>query len=180
MRCDVEINGRARHVDVERVEGAFVVTIDGRRHTADVTVINGMWSLLLEPEGGGVRRSYEIAIDAQTAGSGGLTIHVNGCLVSAAVGALRSGRSTTRGRDAAIGGAAADGAPRHLTAPMPGKVVKLLVRAGDTVAARQALIVVEAMKMENELRSPRAGRVAEIKVVEGASVDAGAILAVIE
>ena len=63
---------------------------------------------------------------------------------------------------------------------MPGKVVKVLVRAGDEVKARQGLVVVEAMKMENELRSPKDGRVSEVLVAEGASVEAGRPLVVVE
>ena len=62
---------------------------------------------------------------------------------------------------------------------MPGKVVKLLVKAGDHVTARQGVIVVEAMKMENELRAGRDGIVREVLVAEGASVDAGTPLVVI-
>ena len=62
---------------------------------------------------------------------------------------------------------------------MPGRVVRVLVAAGADVAAGQGLVVVEAMKMENELRAPRAGRVAEVAVREGEAVDAGALLAVI-
>jgi biotin carboxyl carrier protein len=62
---------------------------------------------------------------------------------------------------------------------MPGKVVRVLVKAGDAVQARQPLIVVEAMKMENELRAARAGTVAELHAREGSSVDAGALLAVL-
>ena len=63
---------------------------------------------------------------------------------------------------------------------MPGRVVRVLVEPGDEVAARQGVVVVEAMKMENELRSPRAGRVKEVSVTAGTSVEAGRILAVIE
>jgi biotin carboxyl carrier protein len=62
---------------------------------------------------------------------------------------------------------------------MPGKIVRVLVAAGDQVTARQGLVVVEAMKMENELRAPHAGRVAELTVREGQAVEAGATLAVI-
>ena len=62
---------------------------------------------------------------------------------------------------------------------MPGKVVKVLVAPGDEVVLRQGLVVVEAMKMENELRAGRAGVVREVLVVEGASVEAGAPLVVI-
>ena len=61
-----------------------------------------------------------------------------------------------------------------------GPVVKVLVKPGDTVAARQGVIVVEAMKMENELRAPRAGTVVEVHATEGTSVEAGASLIVIE
>jgi biotin carboxyl carrier protein len=63
---------------------------------------------------------------------------------------------------------------------MPGKVVKLLVKAGDEVKEGQGLVVVEAMKMENELRSPKTGRVAELPVVEGAAVEGQAVLVVVE
>ena len=63
---------------------------------------------------------------------------------------------------------------------MPGKVVKVLVKVGDEVKARQGLVVVEAMKMENELRSPKDGRVTEVLVAEGVSVEAGRPLVVVE
>ncbi len=59
---------------------------------------------------------------------------------------------------------------------MPGKVVRVLVKPGDAVRARQPVVVVEAMKMENELRAGRDGTVAEIHAREGTSVDAGALL----
>jgi biotin carboxyl carrier protein len=63
---------------------------------------------------------------------------------------------------------------------MPGRVVRLLVARGDEVNARQPIVVVEAMKMENELRSPKAGRVKDVMVMAGESVEAGRVLAVIE
>jgi biotin carboxyl carrier protein len=63
---------------------------------------------------------------------------------------------------------------------MPGKVVRILVNQGDTVEPRQGLIVVEAMKMQNEMKSPKAGTVVEIKTKDGATVSAGEILIVIE
>jgi biotin carboxyl carrier protein len=63
--------------------------------------------------------------------------------------------------------------PATVRSPIPGRVVKLLVRPGDRVAAGQATVVLEAMKMENELRAPRAGTVQEIRCAEGAAVEAG-------
>jgi biotin carboxyl carrier protein len=62
---------------------------------------------------------------------------------------------------------------------MPGRVVKVLVKPGDQVVARQGLVVVEAMKMENELRAPGPGTVAEVRASEGASVEANAVLVVL-
>jgi biotin carboxyl carrier protein len=67
-----------------------------------------------------------------------------------------------------------------VTAPMPGKVVRLLVAVGDTVTAGQPVVVVEAMKMQNELKSPRDGHVTAVRVQENDSVNAGAILVLIE
>jgi pyruvate carboxylase subunit B len=78
-------------------------------------------------------------------------------------------------RDAAAVSAAASG-PAPLMAPMPGLIVRVLVEEGAEVAAGQPLVVMEAMKMENELRSPAAGRIAKIRAVPGTAVDKGALL----
>jgi biotin carboxyl carrier protein len=67
-----------------------------------------------------------------------------------------------------------------ITAPMPGKVVRLMVSVGDAITAGQSVVVVEAMKMQNELKSPRDGHVTAIRVKEHDSVNAGAILVLIE
>jgi biotin carboxyl carrier protein len=66
-----------------------------------------------------------------------------------------------------------------LTAAMPGKIVRVLVAVGDEVTAGQGILMIEAMKMQNELKSPRAGRVTAIEVKENDSVNAGALLATI-
>jgi biotin carboxyl carrier protein len=70
--------------------------------------------------------------------------------------------------------------PARVTAPMPGRIVRVLVEPGQEVAAGQGLLVMEAMKMENELRAPRAGRVAEVAARERAAVETGALLVVLE
>ena len=67
-----------------------------------------------------------------------------------------------------------------LAAPMPGKVVRVLVGPGDVVEAGQGLLVVEAMKMQNEMKASRAGRILSVTVKEGATVSAGEVLATIE
>jgi biotin carboxyl carrier protein len=68
----------------------------------------------------------------------------------------------------------------NVAAPMPGKIVRLLVAVGDTVAAGQGLLVVEAMKMQNEVKAPKGGRVVSMAAREGATAAAGDILAIIE
>ena len=84
-------------------------------------------------------------------------------------------------REAQRHGVSSDsGGRRDIVAPMPGKVIRLLVAAGDSVEPGQGLVVVEAMKMQNELKSPKTGRVIRIVTAEGATVAAGDILMVIE
>jgi biotin carboxyl carrier protein len=175
---EVDINGRTRQVEITRVRQRYVVVVDGRRHSADVTVIGQVWSLLLSAaaDGGAApRRSFEIAMVEQPPGSGSLNVHVNGRLIAAAVGAAR-GSWARRGHEARPG----EAGPYRIAAPMPGKVVKVLVNPGDRVAAQQGVVVVEAMKMENELRAARAGTVAAVHVAEGSLVEAGTALMVIE
>jgi biotin carboxyl carrier protein len=104
--------------------------------------------------------------------TGAWTVRVNGTEIPVTVnGRRRWGR---RDQDAATSG------PQRIEAPMPGKIVRVLVTIGEVVEARQPVVVVEAMKMENELRASREGTVAEIHAREGASVDAGALLVVIQ
>jgi biotin carboxyl carrier protein len=69
---------------------------------------------------------------------------------------------------------------QQILAPMPGKVIRLLVKAGDEVEAGQGLVVVEAMKMQNEIRSPKKGKVERLQAVEGQSVNAGDVLGWVE
>jgi len=176
----VDVNGRRFAVEVSRGAGAFLVSIDGRRHEADVKEIDGVLSLLIGT------RSYEIALAPSGAqgpgGVGGMMVHVDGIPVEVSIVPSRpswggQGKGTASHRDGPqhIG----DG-PQHVKAPMPGKIVKLLVKPGDKVDARQGLVVVEAMKMENELRARAGGTVSEVRVTEGSSVEAGAILVILE
>jgi biotin carboxyl carrier protein len=84
----------------------------------------------------------------------------------------RSLRGRTRAGD--------DQGPKKIVAPMPGKVVRLLVHDGDEVEQGAGVAVVEAMKMQNEIKSPKKGTVQKILVTEGAAVNAGDVLAIIE
>ena len=84
-----------------------------------------------------------------------------------------------RERSRRSGAAGAEGR-QNITAPMPGKVIRVLVATGDSVAPGQGLIVVEAMKMQNEMKAHKAGKVVAIAAREGATVSAGEVLATIE
>jgi biotin carboxyl carrier protein len=95
---------------------------------------------------------------------------------------VRGDRFDVEVKDALKGpalGTVAHKGPLKLTAPMPGKIVKVLVAQGDQVEAGRGVLVMEAMKMENELKATRAGTIQEIKVKEGQAVEMGALLLVI-
>ena len=74
----------------------------------------------------------------------------------------------------------AEGGAQRITASMPGKVVRVLVKTGDPISSGQGILVIEAMKMQNEVRSPKEGVLKQLAVREGANVNAGEILAIIE
>lgn len=161
----LEVSGMVRHVQVARDGSRFTVTLDGVRHVLDAAEIEpGRWSLLFDAE----RRSHEVLV--RSGQTDLATVIVDGATVPVRV--LDPRRRTVAG---GAGGTGGEG-PVRVTAPMPGKVIRVLVRPGDVVTARQGLVVVEAMKMENELRAPREGTVREVQAREGASVEAGALL----
>jgi biotin carboxyl carrier protein len=168
---EIEINGRARTIAVERVgpaeAGRFHVVVDGRRRVVDARRgAGGRLSLLFPDEDGA---SYDLTL------APGAPAEVIVHLPSGAVRAVVNGR---RSRQGAHAGQTVTGEQR-ISAPMPGRVVRVLVAPGDDVRPGQPLIVVEAMKMENELSAARPGRVKEVQVREGASVEAGRLLVVI-
>ena len=174
MRFDVETAGRTRTIEITDARGRRQVSVDGRAREVDAARAGEQWSLLV-----GVR-SYEVAL-VQRAG-GEYAVHVNGRPFVVRVTPQASGTAARRGVPGAVRGGPDAGThrgPHPVVAPMPGRVVKVLVKPGDAVTARQGLVVVEAMKMENELRSPRAGVVSEVPVAQGALVDAGTVLVVI-
>ena len=172
MTFEIEVNGRLRTVGVEPVPGTpsrYRIVIDGAEQLVDAREVDRSTLSLIMLNAGGACHEVEMAEGTE---QGELLVRTREGLLRAVV----NGRRRRRGGAA---GAATDGEQR-IVAPMPGKVVKILVAPGDEVKARQGIVVVEAMKMENELGAPRAGRVKEIHVKEGTSVEAGRILAVIE
>lgn len=168
MRYEVEINGRRRRVDVNGAGSSFDVAVDGRSFRVDVARIDAHTLSLLV----GGARSYEVTV-APDPTSARLAVQVG---TTPFVVALDGRGPVGRREDEAHPGTG----PQRILAPMPGKVVRVLVGPGQTVRARQALVVVEAMKMENELRAGRDGTVVEIHARAGASIEAGGLLVVIE
>lgn len=179
MQLQIEIGGTPRIVTVQR-EGErdgtrFTVIVDGRAHVVDARRVDAdTLSLLLTPEGGAepVQRVEATVVAGREPGA--LTIGVDGQDVPVQ---MRTGGAGRRGRDT---GSASGSGPQRVVAPMPGKVVRVLVKPGDEVKPRQGLVVIEAMKMENELKAARAGRVRDVHVTEAQSVDAGAVLVIVE
>jgi len=166
MKYEIVINGARRSVEFipPRNEAPRVTfTVDGRFVEADVTRISrGVYSILL----GG--RSLEVSVEET---SNGLLLRGNGHEFQVEIFDPRSWR---RGRGAGI---ELEGR-QQLTAPMPGKIVRALVAAGQQVHAGQGLLVIEAMKMQNEIRSPKSGIVEKL-AREGQTVNAGEILAIV-
>jgi biotin carboxyl carrier protein len=172
-KYDVTIDGRARAVELVDTDGAKVrVTIDGEPRVVDARPLGGgLWSILdgptvrlLQVSGTGPKVTVELGSPDGEART-----------VLAEVVAPRADTAVAGG-----GPRAGDTGPSNLQAPIPGRLVKILVKAGDQVKAGQPLLVLEAMKMENEVRAPRAGTVKVVHVVEGVAVETGQALVVLE
>ena len=183
MIFEVAIGDRVRTVGIVRKGGVLHVDLDGRIHVVDARRINdAMVSMLVQCEGAAApSRSVDVAFAWQgparrSPGEGGdFDVHLDGRTIP-----LQIRPAGSFGRQKKAGSGADGSGPQRVIAPMPGKVVRVLVQAGDDVKARQGLVVVEAMKMENELRAARDGRVRDVAVKEGQSVDAGAVLLTVE
>jgi biotin carboxyl carrier protein len=171
MTFEIEVNGRTRTVTIERADaGRFRVSVDGTTRVVDAWRVGEFGISLLFP--GDSHAGTTIDLAPGTA-PGEVLANLAGRTIPIVVNGRRSGRG------GAEGGGAADG-EQTVAAPMPGRVVRVLVARGEAVEARQPVVVVEAMKMENELRSPKAGRVKDVAVEAGTSVEAGRALVVIE
>jgi biotin carboxyl carrier protein len=177
MIFDVAIGDRVRTVGIVRKGGLLHVDVDGRTHVVDARrVSDSVVSMLVQLDGAAALARSVDAACAAPGGNGDVDVHIDGRAV-----ALQIRPAGAFGRQKKEGQAGAAGAgPQRVIAPMPGKVVRVLVKPGDAVTARQGLVVVEAMKMENELRAARDGRVRDVAVKEGQSVDAGTVLLTVE
>jgi biotin carboxyl carrier protein len=157
----------ASELDVESLgDGRYAVTLEGHRFELESLVLpHGAVSMIVEGQ------SFSVEFDEKGDEVGVL---LRGQLTRFDVADERKIRMR-----AATAGFSVEG-KQTITAPMPGKIVKVFVKVGDEVTEGQGLVVVEAMKMENELKSPKAGKVTEVITKEGATVENGAPLVVVE
>jgi len=167
MIYNVTIDGTAFRLDLDldRGAGRWRCLVDGREVQIDAVLAQpDVLSVLIDGKACQIRRE-RLASD--------LRIWVGDRPYTAEVADPRSLRGRKARADRGKG-------PRRLVAPMPGKVVRFLVGENSTVEAGQSVVVVEAMKMQNEIRSPKKGTVRKLAVAEGAAVNAGDVLAIVE
>jgi len=165
MIYEVTLAEKVYRVELTSTGDHWRCRLDGREFPVDVTYgQNGILSLLL----GG--KSYEVKQEIVGTETNIVVGHER---FTASVRDPRSFRSRSRA------GASEQGVMK-IKAPMPGKVVRVLAGVGTPVEAGQSVLVIEAMKMQNELKAPKTGVVKKINVAEGAAVDAGQSLAEVE
>ena len=150
----------------EQGEGVYEVTLDGRTVHVDAAQSGRMVYSIIEDG-----KQFEAMVDET--GPGRFDVLVAGRL-------FHLGAVDERTQLLAQSAAAAASGPQIVDAQMPGKIVKIAVSVGDEVSEGQGVLVVEAMKMENEIASPIDGVIKEISVSEGSTVESGAPLFVVE
>jgi acetyl/propionyl-CoA carboxylase alpha subunit len=164
MTYDIAIDGKNYRLDLNREESGWSCRLDGREVEVD--------AVLARPDVLSLRignQAYEVKCERV---GGDLHLWVGSVRFAAEVRDPRSLRGRVRAVD--------DHGPKKLTAPMPGKIVRVLVSQGDDVETGAGVLVVEAMKMQNEIKSPKKGTIQKILVSEGAAVNAGDVLAIVE
>jgi biotin carboxyl carrier protein len=161
MRLNVEIEGTTREVILIRDGRNVTVTVDGREYALEAS----------EPEPDVFLLKHEGPV---------FEAYANGKSVTVAGRTFETNVIDPKRLRGSTAGAAAEHGHAEIRTAMPGKVVRILKSQGDAVIKGQGVIVVEAMKMQNELKSPKDGTVGEFKVAEGTTVGAGDVLVVID
>jgi biotin carboxyl carrier protein len=164
MTYDVTIDGKTYRLELDRRETGWSCRLDGRDISVDAVLARAdVLSLRVG------NRAFEVKCERV-----GSDTHfwVGSQRFSVNVRDPRSLRGRVRTAD--------EEGPKKLTAPMPGKVVRILAAQGEAVDAGGGVVVVEAMKMQNEVKSPKTGKIQKILVGVGAAVNAGDVLAIVE
>jgi biotin carboxyl carrier protein len=164
MKLVAQVGSEERELVLESTgqDGRYRVVVGGNEREVDARQIDGSgWSLII----GG--QAY--LVDVESGKDGELVAEIRGVTVPVKLAdPRRVALAAQRTREAS--------GPFDVRAPMPGKIVKVHVKAGDAVSVGQGLIVIEAMKMENELRAPREGTVDKVRASEGQAVEAQEVL----
>lgn len=163
LKISAKVGGEPLDVTVERQDGHYLVRVSGVPHLVDAHKLEGDFYSIVS---GG--RSYEVSVEA---GRDGYLVRHGATELLVSI--------TDPGRQAREALAVVAG-PEAIVAMMPGKIVRVLVAQGERVEAGQGILVIEAMKMENEIAAPKAGTVKAVEVQPGQAVEGGALLAVIE
>ena len=164
MIYEVAIDGKNYRLDLNEVDGRWSCELDGREIEVDAVLARpNVLSLRIG------NKAYEVKCERVASD---VHIWVGSRRFAPEVRDPRSLRSRSRSVD--------DHGPRKLTAPMPGKVVRILLAQGSEVEVGAGILVVEAMKMQNEVKSPKKGTIQKILVTMGAAVNAGDVLAIVE
>lgn len=150
MKWQIVVDGRVADIDKDQLESA-------------IEVEPGVYSVLIDG------RSFEIRV---LPGGAASIVEAQGRRFNVEV---RDPRNASRSSKSAL-----SGGRQNVTAPMPGKIIRVLVNKGDAVESGQGLVVVEAMKMQNEMKAPRAAQVIDVRVGDGDTVAAGETLVVLE
>lgn len=162
MIYQLNIGGKGKTLEIKRRENGWSSRLDGREIFVDAERIDAnTLSLLRNGESFAVRRVPDAGLFLR-----GRYYKVSVC-----------DRRSWRGRDQ---GGRGEGGAENLKATMPGKVVRLLARQGEKVVRNQGILVIEAMKMQNEIRSPKAGVLKRLLAEPGRNVNAGEVLAIVE
>ncbi|MBL8149936.1 MAG: hypothetical protein JNN15_08405 [Blastocatellia bacterium] len=164
MNYEIEVDNQTVQIELKKTDAGFQATIDGRSYEA--TLIQpepNLYTLFVNGRVYEFRTSYQPGRQEVAVNSAGLSLTTR--LID---------RKKRQGEGKAAGGS------KTITAPMPGRVVQIMKSVGDEVADGESVIIVEAMKMQNELASPKASKIKEIKVQVGQTVIAGEVLVVIE
>jgi biotin carboxyl carrier protein len=161
-KLQVSSDGKTYQFELRADNGYVIVRSEGQEHRVDLIHLkNNRYSILVNG------RSFEIGVDPQ---AGGYTVFSG----------ARAGNFVVEDFDIARlkekAGIKAGTALRQLTAPMPGMIIQIHCQPGDLVTKDQPLLVMEAMKMENDIKAPLAGKIKAIRAVIGKSVDKGQIL----
>lgn len=162
MLYDITVGGKTYRLELKRVEDGWHCRLDGREFSVDAEPVDSQTlSILLGGQSDEVRRGPED------------TFFLRGRRYEVSVDDPRSWRGRRRA------GAGTEG-PQKLTASMPGRIVRVLAAEGEQINAGQGIAVVEAMKMQNEIKSPKEGTLKKLLAKPGMNVNAGEVLAIVE